>query len=58
MRFSFVLANGRLPVDGTVVEGDGRLYHFDLPRADGDLTRVRYRCGPRRAPRRWPAAAR
>ena len=32
MRFSFVLANGRLPVDATVVERDGRLYDFDLPR--------------------------
>ena len=29
-----------------------------LARADGDLTRVRHRCGLRRAPRRWPAAAR
>jgi len=35
MRYSFVFTDGRMCVNGEVVEGDGRIYHLDLPRGAG-----------------------
>lgn len=40
MRFSLVLNCGQLPVGDGAVTNDGRLYHFDLPRAAPLTARV------------------
>jgi len=32
VRYSFVFSDGRMCVNGEVVEGDGRLFHLELPR--------------------------
>ena len=40
MRFSFVFATGRIQLDESIVEADGRLYHLDLPRAASPTQRV------------------
>lgn len=40
MRYSFVLDNGRMTVNGRAVASDRRLYHLDLPRAVALTTEV------------------